>query len=318
VPLVPDSKVDSTLARPLAELVGRVVAGRYRITALLGSGGVGAVYEAEDTEAGAAGADTHVALKILLPGLSDARDLAERFKREAKATQLLDHPNIVEVRDFVAEVDALYLVMELLRGRSLREVLEGGALQPRRALVIARQILEALAHAHAHGLVHRDLKPANVMLLEVGEGEHRHERVKLLDFGLVKLVGDAPKLLADELSTQAGMIFGTPAYISPEQALGRPVDARADLYSLATLLFEMLTGRVPFRSLDPLTTTRMHISAPIPTLASVVPGRAWCTPALEALIARALAKQPEERFADAADMIAHLDAAFVSLDHLPA
>ena len=310
---MPDAKVDSTLSQPLAELVGRTIAGRYRIQRLLGRGGIGAVYEAVQLQTG-----NLLAIKVLLPGRANAHQLTERFKREAKAASILDHPNIIEVLDLVAEDDELYLVMELLRGQSVGTELHAGALQPRRTLVIARQVLEALAYAHGNGMVHRDLKPDNIMVVTVGEPGREYERVKLLDFGLVKLVGDAARELGNDKLTQTGIVFGTPAYMAPEQALGRAVDGRTDLYSLGIAIFEMLTGRTPFRSPDPVTLTRMQVSAPAPTLATVAFGRPWCTPEMEALIARALAKQPADRYADAAEMTAALDLAFSSLDHLPA
>lgn len=307
MPAPNDSKADSTLARPLAHLVGRVIAGRYRFDHLLGRGGVGAVYLAEDLQAGET-----VAVKALLPGLANAAEVAARLAREARAARRIEHPNVVEIRELVADGDDLYLVMELLAGSSLAEVLELGALPPRRALVIARQVLEALGHAHAGGVIHRDLKPSNIMLVKVGEPGREYERIKLLDFGLVKLVGDAAAELGDDQLTQGGMVFGTPAYIAPEQALGQQVDRRADLYALGVVAFEMLTGRTPYRSPDPVTLTRMHAAAPVPTLASVSP-RPW-TPELEALIARALAKRTTDRFSDAAEMTAALDVAFLSLD----
>ena len=299
------------MSRPLADPLGQTVAGGHRLERLLGRGGVGAVYEAVHVATA-----TRRAIKMLLPDLANAAEVAERFKREARVASLLDHPNIVEVVDLVAEGDDLYLVMELLNGHPLTMVLEEGALAPRRALVVTRQVLEALAHAHDRGMVHRDLKPANIMLVTAGAPGAEFERVKLLDFGLVKLVGETAALLGDTALTQTGVVFGTPAYLSPEQALGRTVDARSDLYSLGIVLFEMLAGRPPFRSPDPVTLTRMHAAAPVPTLASIAPGRPWCTPALEHLIARALAKQPDDRFATAAEMTAALDAAFVSLDNV--
>jgi serine/threonine-protein kinase len=178
--------------------------------------------------------------------------------------------------------------------------------------VLARQVLEALAHAHAHGVIHRDLKPDHLFLTAEGPPGREYERVKLIDFGLLELLGEPDDL------TEPGMILGTPAYIPPEQALGQPVDGRADLYALAVSLFEMLTGRVPFRSPDALTLVRMHISAPPPSLSQAVPGRFWCTPALEHLLSRALSKRPDDRFATAADMASALEAAFASIDHLPA
>jgi eukaryotic-like serine/threonine-protein kinase len=286
---------DSTLARPIADRIGETI-GRYRVGALIARGGVGAVYEVVDVDTGA-----ERAMKMLLGG--SGADAA-RFAREASATRWLSHPNVVEVIDLVAEGDALYLVMERLRGASLAEILErDGALEPRRALAITRQALGALGHAHARGVIHRDIKPANLML-------EADDQVKLLDFGLVKLVGAAADELGDVRLTQIGAVFGTPAYLSPEQAAGLPVDPRTDLYSLGVVLFEMLTGRPPYTSPDRVTLVRMHAAAPIPPLA---PGRPWCTPALEGLVTRALAKDRDARFGDAIAMLAALDAAAATL-----
>jgi serine/threonine-protein kinase len=310
---VPDAKADSTLARPLAELVGRTIAGRYRIVRPLGRGGTGAVYEAEQL-----GGGEPLAIKALLPGAPEADLIAERLRREARVARLLDHPNIVEIRDLLEEQGELYLVMELLRGCSIAGELSAGALAARRTLVIARQVLDALAHAHGRGVIHRDVKPDHVFLTPAGEPGRAYERVKLLDFGLVKLVGDAAAEAGLSKLTQTGMIFGTPAYMAPEQALGRAVDGRADLYALGIAIFEMLTGRVPFRSPDPVTLVRMQAQVPAPTLAQRAPGRPWCTPELERLVGRALAKRPDDRYADAAEMAASLELAFASLDHLPA
>ena len=298
---------------PQGDLSGRTLAARYHVRTLIAHGGVGAVYEAEEIATG-----RPLAVKVLLPGLRDPAQLAERFRREAMATRLLDHPNIVAVLDLVSEGDALVMVMELVRGRSVADLIERGELTARRTLVIARQVLEALAYAHERGMIHRDLKPDNIMLVKLGEPGGEYERAKLLDFGLVKLIGDAADELGNERLTQTGCVSGTPAYMSPEQALGRIVDSRADLYALAVVVFEMLTGRPPFRSPEATTLMRMHAAAPIPTLASVSPGSAWCTPALEHLVARALAKSADDRFASARAMMDALDAAFVSLDHLPA
>jgi eukaryotic-like serine/threonine-protein kinase len=309
---------DRTISLPLSRVNDehRIVAGRYEIRALIAQGGMGAVYAGVDRESG-----RRIALKMLLPDLPDAARVAERFRREARAASLLDHPNIVEVLDLVSEGDELYLVMELLEGRSVAKLVEAGALPVRRALVIARQVLEGLAHAHAAGLIHRDIKPDNLVVVDaraVGAPDGRVDRVKLLDFGVVKLVGEAAGLLGDTKLTASGMVFGTPAYIAPEQALGLSLDHRADLYALGVVLFEMLAGRPPFRSPDRATLLRMHAAAPPPTLASVLPNRPWITPALEELVRRVLAKRPDDRFADATAMLAALDAAFLSLDHLPA
>lgn len=303
---MPDAKADSTLGRPLAGLLGRTVAGRYRIVQLLGQGGTGAVYEAERLPEG-----TPCAVKVLRPDAPGAALIGPRLRREARAAPLLVHLGLVAIHELVEEQGELHLVMELLRGRSVRAALHGGPLAARRTLVLARQVLGALAHAHAHGAIHRDLKPDHLFLTAEGAPGREYERVKLIDFGLIKLLGEPDDL------TEPGMILGTPGYLPPEQALGQSVDARADLYALGVSLFEMLTGRLPFRSPDTLTLVRMHISAPPPALSQAVPGRPWCTPALEHLVSRALAKRPDDRFADAADMAAALDAAFASIDHLP-
>ncbi len=294
---------------------GRVVAGRYRVKVLVGLGGMGAVYEAEHLPTGRS-----LALKVLLHERGGVAGLAARFQREAKAQSLLDHPNIAEVLDLGAlEEGPLFLAMELLRGISLADAIETGPLQPRRALVIARQVLDGLGHAHRNGMIHRDLKPENVMLVTEGDPGHEHEVVKICDFGLVKLVGEtAAELGGGHDLSQTGVVFGTPEYMSPEQALGRTVDARADLYSLGIILFEMLAGQRPFGSADPLALLRMQVTTPPPALPDVAPGRSWCTPELAALVARALRKRREERFAGAEEMTAALDAAFLSLNHLPA
>jgi serine/threonine-protein kinase len=305
-----------TTAPEPAPLVGQVIDGRYRVTAVVGAGGVGAVYEAVHLATGRS-----LALKTLLPGKARAADAVARFEREARAQSLLDHPNIVEVLALgMLDDGTLYLVMELVRGEPLRALVDRGPLGPRRALVIARQVLEALAYAHARGFVHRDLKPDNVMIARVGDPGREWEQVKLVDFGLVKVIGDAADEVGAGKLTQTGVVFGTPAYMSPEQALGRPVDGRTDLYALGIVLFEMLVGRPPFPDGDPMTLMRLHISQAPPRLADAVPGAAatWATPALEALVARALAKRPDDRFAGATAMIAALDEAFRSLDHLPA
>jgi serine/threonine-protein kinase len=304
------SPSDRTIPLPIDAcigLTGRIVKGQYRIRSLIAQGGMGAIYEAEHVTTG-----ERYAIKALLEDAANQLEITRRFEREAFAMKRLAHPNIVELLDVGAVEDgSLYVVMELVRGPTVRALLDGGALPARRALVIARQVLDALAHAHAQDIVHRDLKPENIMLATVGEGERAYERAKLLDFGLVKLLGDT-----DDRLTRTGVVSGTPAYMAPEQALGRPIDGRADLYALGVILFEMLTGWQPFRSPDPTTLMRMQASAPVPTLASVAPGRPFCTTQMELLVGGALAKQPDRRWASAADMTAALDEAFRSIDHI--
>jgi eukaryotic-like serine/threonine-protein kinase len=276
--------------------------GRYVIRELLGAGGMGAVYEVE--------ADgNRYAMKAPLADVADTK----RFAREANAMQLLDHPHLVRAVDQVVERGRLFLVLELARGPRLGDVLREGALAPRRALVIARQILEGLDHAHAQGVVHRDLKPDNLVLTRAGAAGREYEHVKILDFGLVKLLDAAAAAIGGDQLTRTGITFGTPLYMAPEQALGRPLDGRADLYALGVILFEMLTGHPPFEGRDPAQVLRQHVGTPAPTLQARTPGAAWVTPQLEALIAGALVKKPQDRFPSAAVMRAALDDAFLSV-----
>ncbi len=280
--------------------IGEVVAGRYRVLAKIGRGGMGSVYEAEHVTTG-----KRFAVKLLLPGLGRIPEIARRFEREAKASSVLNHPNVVAVVDFgTLDDDAtLYLVMEYVPGRSLADVLDAGRIPTLRALAVCRQVLEALSHAHAQGVVHRDLKPDNIMLLDAGRSEEERDIVKLLDFGIAKLEdADGEKL------TQAGVAFGTPDYMAPEQALGEEVDARADLYSLGVILYELLAGRRPFESSDKLAVLRMHVAVPAPPLGADIFARPFA-PELNAAVGKALEKRREDRFATAAAMIEALDVA---------
>jgi serine/threonine protein kinase len=290
--------------------IGHVVGGRYTVRALLGSGGMGAVYEVVGPDG------THHAMKAPLPEATDAL-ASKRFAREANAMQLLDHVNLVRAIDQVVDRGRLYLVLELVRGPSLASLLQIGPFAPRRALVVARQILDGLEHAHAQGVVHRDLKPENVVLRVVGPVGRTFEQVKILDFGLVKLLDAAAAAIGGDVLSRTGITFGTPLYMAPEQALGRPVDGRADLYALGVMIFEMLTGTTPFTGKDPTSVLRAHVGTPAPRLAGSVPGAAWATPALEALIGGALAKKSDDRFPSATVMRAALDEAFLSLQEVP-
>jgi serine/threonine protein kinase len=288
---------------------GTLVAGRYRIEAPLGAGGMGTVYRGVDVRGG-----RPVAVKAVLGDLATDAAAVRRLEREAAASTFVRHPNVVEVLA-LDRVDGggLALVMELVDGPTLRAALAGGALAPRRALVIARQILLGLGLAHATGIVHRDLKPENVMLATAGAPGARYEVVKVLDFGLVKLIGVAAEVLGADKLTRAGLVQGTPAYMAPEQALGRGVDGRADLYAVGCMLFEMLVGVRPYFDPDPVAVMKRHVKDPVPEL----PASPWATPAMAYVIAKALAKPPSMRFADAAAMIAAIEAAFCSIDHVP-
>jgi eukaryotic-like serine/threonine-protein kinase len=279
--------------------------GKYTLVEPLGKGGMGGVWEVADDEG------VHYALKSPAAGMNPTADATRRFAREANALRMLDHPNLVAAVDVFVDAGFLFLVMEKVSGRTLTQAMrEEGPMNPRRALVLARQILDGVSHAHANGLVHRDLKPDNVMLVDMGGWE----RAKVVDFGIVKLIGDAEAAMGGGKLTTTGLVFGTPAYMAPEQALGRLLDGRADLYALATIMFEMLTGRVPFDHPDPMMVMRMQVKAPPPRVDMFAKGQPWCTPQLMVLIDAGLAKDPDQRFPNAQVMMAALDDAFVSLD----
>jgi len=272
---------------------------------------MGAVYEAEHLATG-----DRLALKVLHSG-GATHELARRFEREAKAMSLLTHPGIVEVLDFGPLDDGgLFLVMELVRGVSLADLMEVGPVASRRVLAILRQVLEALAHAHGIGVIHRDLKPENIMLVPDDGAGAAGYRVKLLDFGIAKVIGEAASEVGGETLTVAGITFGTPDYMSPEQALGQAVDGRADLYSAGVILFELLSGRKLYDNPDPVSVVRMQVSAPVPSLREAAPGRPF-PPAVEHLVARSLAKPRAERFPTATQMIAALDTAVIQLEATP-
>jgi serine/threonine-protein kinase len=272
-------------------LCGKLVDGRYRIQERIGEGGVGVVYAAEHVQL-----KRKVALKVLHPLFAPHSEFRLRFEREAQAASRTSHPACVAVLDFGTFEGRPYLVMEFVEGRLLSERLQEKALNPTEAVLIARQVLGALRHAHSLGIIHRDVKPGNIMLCEP---TRTGAQVKLLDFGLAKNLdshaGDPSNAL-----TQVGAVFGTPGYLSPEQAAGVPVDARSDLYSLGVVLFEMVCCRKPFASDDQLEVLQAHISTPPPKASTFRPD---ISPALEDVIARALDKSRETRFQTADDFI---------------
>ncbi len=281
--------------------------GRYRVLGPLGRGGMGGVVEVEDAQG------RRYAVKSPLTDTDGKGDVTVRFAREANALRLLEHPNLVAAVDVFVEGGVLFLVMEKAEGVTLGHRLqETGAIAARQALVFARQLLDGVGHAHAQGIVHRDLKPDNVILQPMGGWE----RVKIIDFGLVKLIGDAAAAFGANALTSTGLVFGTPAYMAPEQALGRLVDGRADVYAVGVMLFEMLTGRLPFLATHPQALMRMHAKEPPPRLDQVAGDAAWCTPNMIALVEGALIKDPAQRFPGASMMMAALDDAFRSIDHV--
>ena len=278
-------------------ILGETVDGRYTIVELLGEGGMGRVYRAEQVRL-----QRTVAVKVLNREWSAVPEVGRRFEREAIALARLDHPNCVAVQDFGRLPDgSLYLVMSYLPGVLLRAAIDATPFVTARALHVARHLAAGLAHAHKAGIVHRDVKPENVMLVH-HEGDA--DFAKLFDFGLVKLLEAGPPATAN--LTTVGQRFGTPAYMSPEQALGRPVDARTDLYSLTVVLFEMLTGRALFSADDEEGLLVMHAAKAPPSLTEAAPGRSF--PALlEELVGRGLAKKPDERHGSAEEYLAALD-----------
>jgi serine/threonine-protein kinase len=277
--------------------IGSVLDDRYRIDAVLGTGGMGRVYRAEHTKIGKS-----VAIKVLHSDLTRNREASQRFQREAIASGRLDHPNIVGVSDFgVLDSGALYLVMEVLEGESLGDRLSRDErIHWVEALDIMRGMLYGLRHAHERGVVHRDIKPDNIYLAQK-EGA---PVVKILDFGIAKLYAGSAD---DPASTRAGLTVGTPAYLSPEQAVGGEITPASDLYSASIVLYEMLAGRAPFEDRDPLAMLGAHVSRPAPRFAVIAPGVDIPAP-LEDIIQHGLCKSPSERIATASDYLAMIDA----------
>ncbi|MTE19941.1 protein kinase [Streptomyces sp. TRM43335] len=271
---------------------GRAVGGgRYQLRELLGQGGMASVHLAYDTVL-----DRRVAVKTLHTELGREASFRERFRREAQSVAKLTHTNIVSVFDSGEdELDGApvpYIVMEYVEGRPLRSALDEdvarlGAMPSDKALKITADVLAALDVSHEMGLVHRDIKPGNVML-------NRRGVVKVMDFGIARAMQSGVTSM-----TQTGMVVGTPQYLSPEQALGRGVDARSDLYSVGVMLFELLTGRLPFDADSPLAIAYAHVQEEPPTPSSI---NRSLPPAVDALVARALRKNPNERFPTAEAM----------------
>src|SRR6184192_521895 len=265
-------------------LIDTLFDGRYLIIRKLGAGGMANVYLAEDQELG-----RRVAIKILDDRHAADDSFIERFRREAKNAASLSHPNIVSIYDRGEAEGTYYIAMEYLSGRSLKELIVGRGPTPMRiALDYARQILAALGFAHRHGIVHRDIKPHNVVVDADG-------RLKVTDFGIAR--SGASQM------TEAGSIIGTAQYLSPEQARGAPVDQRSDIYSIGIVLYEMLTGGVPFTGDTPVEIAMKHLSA-VPEPPSKK--RAEVPRGLDLAVVRALAKDPEDRFQSAEEMDAEL------------
>ena len=262
---------------------------RYELHRKLARGGMSDVYLARDQLL-----DRPVAVKVLFPEYAKDETFVERFRREAQAAANLNHPNIVAIYDWGQQSGTYFIVMEYIEGRSLSEIIHAdGPLHPRRAAEITADVAAALGFAHRNGVVHRDVKPGNILISPSGQ-------VKVADFGIAQAITGG----ADQSNlTQVGAVMGTATYFSPEQAQGKPVDPRSDLYSLGCVLFEMLTCRPPFSGDTPVAIAYKHVQEPAPMPSSV--GIAVPT-ALEAIVAKMLAKTPAQRYASAEDLRADL------------
>jgi serine/threonine-protein kinase len=267
-----------------ADSVPEVLADRYEIDSVLGEGGMARVFRGTDNVLGRT-----VAVKVLAHQFARDETSVARFRREAQSAASLNHPNVVSVYDTGSDDGVHWIVMEYLEGRTLKEAIEEeGPLAPDRTAEIARHVSLALATAHEKGLVHRDVKPANIMLTPSGE-------TKVMDFGIARAVTST----GDPTLTRTGFVMGTAAYLSPEQAEGKPVDARSDIYSLGCVVYEMLTGKPPFDGNSPVAVATKHLSEepePISRVNPRVPHE------VEAVVARAMRKDPEERYQDAREM----------------
>jgi serine/threonine protein kinase len=289
-----------TQARPNDPFIGReILNGEFRILQRIGTGGMGSVYKAEQPEM-----NRMVAIKILHPKLTNRQDLASRFRREARAMAQLTHPNTVKVFTYgeLPEDGSLYIVMEFLEGRNLnRAVKREGPMGVEKAIPILIQVCGALQEAHSMGIIHRDLKPENIFLCkQMGMDDYP----KVLDFGLAKVTEQQMRPGSVNL-TQEGMVFGTPEFMSPEQAQGQTLEATSDIYSLATILYEALTGKLPFEARSPMEFIQKHVVEPPAPLSDRVPGLRF-PPGLDAAIAKALAKNPKDRFQSAIEFAAAL------------
>ncbi|HEY7375354.1 MAG TPA: protein kinase, partial [Polyangia bacterium] len=278
--------------------IGRKLDGRYEVLGRLGEGGAGIVYRGRQTQLG-----RFVAIKMLHQDAAVIPEWRRRFEREARALSALAHPNVVSVTDSGIDNGVPYLVMELLQGKTLGDLIKEGPLPLWRALDIARQTLRGLAFAHGKGIIHRDLKPANVFLQELPD---QADHVRLLDFGMVKFLEGSGSRTVPENLTRAGVMIGTPAYMSPEQVKGASSDARTDVYAAGVLLFELLAGRRPFDADSFEGYMGAHLTQPVPSLAKLRPKLPRAR-AFQAVVERAMAKKVPERFKDADAMLAALE-----------
>jgi beta-lactam-binding protein with PASTA domain len=281
-PTVDSIAVDVTLADPL---VGTVLEGRYRVAGVLARGGMSTVYTGTDLRL-----DRTVAIKVMSPALAESPAFVQKFTREARSAARLSHMNVVSVYDQGADAGHVFLIMELVRGRTLRDLLLAGPVQPALAVTICEAVLSALAAAHRAGLVHRDVKPENVLLSSDGV-------VKVADFGLARAVASASS------TTQTGVVMGTVAYVAPEQVTRGSADARSDVYSAGIMLYELLTGTPPYAGDTAISVAYRHVHDDVPPPSRANPR---VPPALDELVVRATRREPGARPADAGAFLAEL------------
>ncbi len=272
--------------------LGQVVVGKYRLLDVLGEGGMGVVYLAEHELI-----EKTIALKVLRKEYSGKSDLVQRFKQEAISASRIKHPNVLDVFDFgQLENGCFFLAMEYLQGHDLAaELARSGVIEPALAVRLALQMCRALGAAHSRGVVHRDMKPENVFLHRTEDGD---DIVKIVDFGIAQLRArddKKPEELPRRRLTRTGVIFGTPEYMSPEQAAGRNVDLRVDIYAMGVILYEMFSGSVPFTGDTFMAILSAHLTQVVPPLRTWAPDLAL-SPELEAIMMKALAKSPEDRY----------------------
>lgn len=278
------------------DLVGNRLFGDYVVVRKLGEGGMGAVYLARQEAI-----NQDIAIKVLHGRAAESAEIIERFNREARVISMLTHPNIIRVFIFGrTPQNLMYLAMEYVKGRELREEMRKGPMDELLAIKIMKQTCSALQEAHDLDIVHRDLKPDNILLTEFRGESHF---VKILDFGIAKLTNQEG---AEKQLTQAGIVYGTPEYLSPEQAQAKDLDHRTDIYSLGVMLYEIMAGKVPYQSASAVEVLTMHVfNDPAPP-SSIAPNRV--KPTMEHLILKAMAKHPENRFQSAMEMFRALEA----------
>ncbi len=273
-------------------MVGELIAGRYELEKLVGSGGMSNVFRAHDRLL-----ERTVALKILHEQYTRDEDYVERFRREARAVAQLTHPNIVTVIDRGEQEGRQFIVFEYIDGENLKELTNRGPLEVREAIRLSLQVARALSFAHERGLVHRDVKPQNVLLNE-------DRQAKVTDFGIARSL-DVHGV------TQTGTVLGTSDYIAPEQARGQKVDPKTDIYSLGVVLYELLSGDVPYAGDNFVAVAMRHVNEPVP---SVIERRPDCPMRLDLAIQRAMSKDPEDRFESMADFVDELEACLTEVD----